>query len=180
MTTTDQPDGSSWRDWSEWWAHVEPLAWFGLLSLGLVMAAWLPVVSGWAWPVVSAVAALAIIINSGKHDSRLCSRCAAKTPLNPERAVRRARWVLWLYHRSLLTFGLGMGFALAAWFAPPDVGGWSTVGVFAVLSLIALIDLMHRRARWWCPYCPRWGGGDDGPEEVAPTPRPTPVGVKQA
>jgi len=67
----------------------------------------------------------------------------------------------------------------AFYLVPEPFNALCQLGVLALIVVEVWVELKHRPLARWCPYCPRWGGGDDGPEEVAPTPRPTPVGVKQ-
>ena len=86
---------------------------------------------------------------------------------------------MWLHHHRYVVY--------LAWFAawafqdrvPKTVGGLFVIGIFLALVLLTTVDLLHRPLQPWCPRCPKWGGGDDGPEERTPTPLPQPSGVKQ-
>lgn len=178
MSTTKHSDGAAWWEWAEWYAHKEPAV------LVLLFASAFPAAllgwPGWAWPTLSVIGVTAILANRVRHRRSLCTRCAAKTPINPAQAVARSRWALWLHHRDDEAFTVSLVLIAAYYLVPKPFNALCQLALFAMIIAGVCVDLKHRPLARWCPYCPRWGGGDDGPEEVTPTPRPTPVGVKQA
>lgn len=111
-----------------------------------------------------------------RHDFRLCERCIAATPLDPQAAVQRWRPVLQAYHRYRLRMAIGLA-AIAAFIAvalvrhPPWWLPVLAVAAFVIIGLLNTIQHRHRRLYPWCPWC-RWEGGGD--EELVPdVPAPT-------
>jgi hypothetical protein len=176
--TTTEPDGASWREWSEWWAHQRPWTWIALFGIGI--ATILLHIQTWMWSAFSLAAVLAIVINGWRHDATLCARCAAKTPLNPQPVVARARWALWLHHQNNWAAVIAIALIISRDYVPKPVDAAIVVALFVGVSLFNAVALRHRPLQRWCPYCPRWGGGDDGPRETTPVGPPQPSGVKQA
>ena len=110
------------------------------------------------------------------HDSRLCERCVAATPLDTQAAVDRWRPALRWEHRLRWRLAvLIVSTALLVWtgsFHPEPWWGWLAV-IPAILgySSIFISAWQHRRLYPWCPFC-RWDDGGD--EEVSPdVPAPT-------
>jgi hypothetical protein len=115
-----------------------------------------------------------VILDFSYHEERLCERCIAATPLDPQKAVTRWDRFLRLYHHmrvvKILTF------AIIVWFfAGPWVGGhhwWAyaiNVVAFLLIGVTFTMTHTHRRLYPWCPYC-KWGGR--GEPEVVPDPDP--------
>lgn len=109
------------------------------------------------------------------HESRLCERCIAATPLDTQAAVDRWRPVLWWNHQPGWRFTtLGASVAVSLWIAgQAHLAWWAWVLVVAGLSsygFFFLSSLLHRRLYPWCPYC-RW---DDGGDEEVPPDVPAP------
>jgi hypothetical protein len=108
------------------------------------------------------------------HDSRLCERCAAATPLDPQAAVARWRPALWGFHRLGVPV---LVVALAVWVVGGLVHGrpWWEWPVYAVvlasIGVSVWATAKHRDLYPWCPWC-RWRDGGD--EEEAPDPAPAP------
>jgi hypothetical protein len=147
---------------------------------------------GWAATVVLLPAMAAAIVGQRIHDGRLCERCVTTMPLNgAERAERRRRILRTVHTTSepirlagrpivppLALYMLG-GLAAVAVIveaAGLERGGHAALALVAALFYVPLAGLMlaislHARLQPWCPYC-RWGGGGDGPHEVAPDPDP--------
>jgi hypothetical protein len=179
VTTTGQPDGASWREWSEWWAHRTAWAWVAALGIGLdiIWLAW----PTWVWTVVFTSVVVVLTLNLIHHDMSVCSRCLAKMPADPKRAVRRHRWALWLHHHRPLIYVVWFGMWLARDNVSQVVQALSVLSIFVGLVLLTTVELLHRPLQLWCPRCPRrgWGGGG-GEDHTTPTPRPTPVGEKRS
>lgn len=132
----------------------------GVLSW-IVTAVWL------AWYVT-------IMFDFHYHEARLCERCIAATPLDPQKAVNRWDRLLRVYHSKKVL--IGMTISVVAWFfTAPWVAGhhwWGNAISLVALLVIAVIlttSHVHRRLYPWCPYC-RWGGRGDA--EVVPDPDP--------
>ena len=131
----------------------------------------------WAMDAFWLAAIAAFMIDLGRHRERLCERCVAASPLDPQAPVDRWRPVLRLHHdrrAMLVVFGaiLAWDFVSAGLFKHPP--SW----VLAVDALVAVvigasyaITWQHRRLYPWCPFC-RWDEG--GEHEVSPK-IPTPA-----
>lgn len=127
----------------------------------------------WVTSVTAFVIIAAVFAQVAVHDRRLCERCAASTPLDPQRSVTRWKLLLRLSHVKRLTFALmavltvklilEQAFRPAGWLFAFDEATTAVLGVF-VLSWWA-----HSRLQPWCPWC-HWGGGGD--HEEAPEPDP--------
>lgn len=139
---------------------------------------------GWlSWPV--GVLAVAWILSFGAdaayHDSHLCERCIAATPLDTQKAVDRWRPALWLFHRKRLYVGTLL--AMIAWIFISAIifrghHWWTDIAnsvIVIVLVISGVITWTHRRLYPWCPWC-NWGKGGD--EEKVPDPDPEDHGVK--
>lgn len=108
--------------------------------------------------------------------ARMCVGCAKRTPLDPQAAIERHSWALFITHlaahRPLFTWlwlaGI-CGLGLAAWavtdvrlfYAPWDI----------VFTLLCYSEWRHHFLQPWCPRC-RGDWGDGGDPEVVPDPDP--------
>ena len=116
-----------------------------------------------------AVAVVCFYCDLRWHGMRLCERCAAQTPLDPQRSVRRWKPALRSVHeirdRKIIIAAL-LAIALAPVFMPPGAG---TTALYVVVNVIILAMWVamwrHNRLQPWCPWC-NWGRGGD--EEVSP------------
>ena len=133
-------------------------------------------VLSWAVTAVWVAWFVTIQFDFNYHEARLCERCIAATPLDPQKAVNRWDWVLRISHskKALITttFAVVVWFFTAPWVAA-DHHWWGSVINVAALLVIALIVTathVHRRLYPWCPYC-RWGGRGEE-EEFVPDPDP--------
>lgn len=157
-------------------AHLTPL--LCALSVATAVPRWL-YADGWVIGVSDTVGFLVLIgMMIGIFHSvgtRLCEACAAATPLDPARTVKRNRWALWLAHKVydrsfqfvlvLLVAILGVG-QLAKWLDMP----WLNAP-FTVLTAGFMFGCWrHHQLQPWCPYCGRWDDG--GEREVVPDPDP--------
>lgn len=107
------------------------------------------------------------------HQARLCDRCAAATPLNPQAQVNRWRSLLRLFHKRPAVFVF-----VGAYFALIVVGGLlppkspaAIATQLAPMPVIAAIFFMigkHRALQPWCPWC-RWDDGGDHEQAPIPT-----------
>ncbi len=127
------------------------------------------------WPdlAVNAVFITSILSDFGYHSDRLCERCIAATPLDPQAAVSRWKPALRLFHARRI-----VGFALIAtiawWFGSPwlyhvhHIPWWvyagNTVALLATAGYL-LSSHIHRRLYPWCPWC-HWDDGGDA--EISP------------
>lgn len=110
------------------------------------------------------------------HSRHLCERCAAKTPLDPQRAITRWRLALLGYHRGVLQAAF---IAVLSWialtailFRGPQWPYWADladIGIQVFIATVILFSWKHSRLQPWCPYC-RWGDG--GEPETVPGPDP--------
>lgn len=160
------------------------LLWLGHYSLWFLWAfiavAVASTVSHWGFLAGSAAVLTVILIVAmvagAWHDLRLCERCIAATPLDPQAAVQRWRPVLRIYHHHRLRIATGLA-AIAAFTAFPFVrhAPWwlysLAITAFVIIGLLNTIQHRHRMLYPWCPWC-RWEGGGD--EELVPdVPAPT-------
>lgn len=128
----------------------------GVMS-GLIGAAW-------------CVWAVSMAADAGYHVHRLCERCIAASPLDPQAAVARWKAALRVHHSKPLMIGALL--AVLGWFLLDGrIRHWSwwALGADAVavtlIGLVNVADYKHRRLYPWCPWC-HWGDG--GSEEVSP------------
>ena len=102
------------------------------------------------------------------HSMRLCERCAALTPIDPQTSVRRWRQALRSVHlvkdrkAALLAF---VAITVAPALTHGAVSRWLYVVAAAVVGSFWVATWRHGRLRPWCPWC-NWGKGGD--EEVSP------------
>jgi hypothetical protein len=123
----------------------------------------------WAGAVTWAGWIIALLAAYGPHRERLCERCAAGTPLDPQAAVTRWKAVLRLQHRAAPMIAMSAAsllgvFAIAVFPRSPWALGLDAAAVVA-LGIPTVAGWKHRQLYPWCPFC-HWGGG--GPQEVSP------------
>lgn len=132
---------------------------------------------GWLNALSSALAYLgiaALVAWFTQHMNFLCERCAAATPLDPQKAVSRRRLLLRLTHVEWF-FWIMTGTIVAQiagdQFLPhgPAAYAWDAAFSLALLVFCAAV-WAHQRLQPWCPWC-SWGKGD-GEHEEAPDPDP--------
>lgn len=113
----------------------------------------------------------AMLADRGVHQERLCERCVAASPLDPQAAVDRWKRVLRLHHArgamlALLGAVIGWDLTAGALFHHPPVWALAISALASVaLGMTYAVTWQHRRLYPWCPFC-RWGEG--GAEEVSP------------
>jgi hypothetical protein len=113
------------------------------------------------------------LIDRKFHLSRLCDRCAAGTPLDPQASVERWIRFLRLDHAVGRTLLLALAFLALVWWGERQHTWLSAaVDIMFVLWLVALstAEYMHRKLYPWCPYC-HWDDGGDH-EEAPDVPAP--------
>jgi len=158
-----------------------PAMWLGHYSLQLL---WLAVavtvaddatgqtssVLEWAGVAAFTLWIVASMADGGVHRERLCERCVAATPLDPQASVGRWRRALRLHHSRKAT-GVMCGAVLAVSIAADSFRhkpAWALAAsalVWVALGALNVIPLQHRRLYPWCPFC-HWGDGGEG--EVSP------------
>ncbi len=117
-----------------------------------------------------------IMVDFNYHEARLCERCIAATPLDPQKAVNRWDRVLRISHSKkaliTMTFLVVVWFFTAPWITAEHHWWGNAINVAALLVVAVIVTTMHvhRRLYPWCPYC-RWGGRG-GQEEAVPDPDP--------
>ena len=129
----------------------------------------------WVTSVTTAVLVVTVLA-SVRHDARLCERCIAATPLDPQAAVQAWRPVLRLYHRrwlspAVLAVVLTGLLLPAAYRHPPWWAVTANVTAFVLTGLLWTVAQRHRKLYPWCPWC-RWEDGGDyeaSPDVPAPT-----------
>jgi hypothetical protein len=196
MTATDAPGDRPLRPWAAWVARrfrwlPDVLMWTGHYAIYILLAYAAGAVAynvsgrlGWlSWPVTALAIAWIVSFSADMsyHESRLCERCIAATPLDPQKAVDRWRPALRLFHRKNLYVGTLL--AMIAWIFLssiflPGKHGWTAITDTIIVAVIVVsggISWTHRRLYPWCPWC-RWGKG--GHPEVVPDPDPEDHGVK--
>lgn len=175
--STSTAGNDRWRRTSTWLAHRAPWVLFTVLgaviahdlfdsSSSLVfMAELVMVLLGWV-----------TIVISGRHEMKLCERCAAAIPLDPTAAAIRYRWALWLHHRRGRFFLATLTVCMVLWFLSIS-RVLSDIAAYGPLMVIYRAGLRHRPLVRGCPECRGWrGDGGAGPPAV--TPDPLPVGQK--
>lgn len=127
------------------------------------------------WPVLSRLVGVAwvlwlfdlMIVDKSYHDARLCERCIAATPLNPEAAAERWDRCLQLEHSGFrMSLVLFTVVGLNLWIQTyHDWIGYLT-DALVLMSIVVVYgaEYAHRRLYPWCPYC-HWRDGGD-PEYV--------------
>ena len=179
---------NSWRNLSRdtFRSEHRSLMWFGHYSvyvLGVAILAaigidglgsphgltrWLGVIPWLTWLAV-------IFFAIPHHQHRLCERCAAQLPADPQATSERWRPAFWFEHSKwrYAPSAVLIAFVAATWW----VHGWPLWFYLANSALLAgiwvgyLAMWEHVRLQPWCPWC-HWGEGGD--EEVSPeTPVPS-------
>ena len=164
------------------------LMWLGHHSIKLMAAALLIVTAyyltglyngpdpvGWAMAGVWLFWYFTMILDERYHTARLCERCVAATPLDPQAAVSRWRPALRVKHARkaeaaglilVVVWSFGGPLVVSSHSWPYRAGG---VLVALILAGVAGTGWVHRKLYPWCPWC-NWGGG--GEHEEAPDPDP--------
>jgi hypothetical protein len=170
--------------------------WLAIPFTALIIAADATGRPGWlTWTEAGAQAAFiaALIISFTYHDAKLCERCMAATPLDPQAAVNRWRPALRLDHTRwllliVLIANLAWGQLTAYLFIngvhalglPRHHAPWAyfTQDIPMVIIIVGYWTILrvHRNLYPWCPWC-KWGRGG-GPQEAVPDPDPEDHGVK--
>lgn len=160
-----------------WLGHYSNYVLLAVLALGIAGAA-----TGQNQGPLGDVAAafgvvwIAAMLASFYHNARLCERCVAASPLDPQAEVDRWRLMLRWEHLPWVqtVSALGYGVWIAFLFHYHHVPWWYWIPGAVLVPLfvsVVIADRQHRRLYPWCPWC-HWGGGGD--EEVAPdVPAPT-------
>lgn len=159
----------------------KPVAWLGHYS---VLLLWVAVAAGVAnnttglrIAAVSTMASVAWIAwivawaaDYGYHQSHLCERCVAASPLNPQAVAARRKGILRAHHARKAQLAV-LAFVVAWMVADPLMrhpAAWTYVLnalVLVALGVNGAVTWQHRRLYPWCPFC-RWGDG--GSHEVSP------------
>lgn len=176
MTTAE---GSAAREPSSitvWLTHAMPA--LCVINLATSVPTWL----GWSAfrEVVSGVgvgaffAMLAALTHVSR--ARLCVACTKQTPLDPQAAIERHSWALfithlaarrplytWLWMVGIMALGITAVHVLGVslFYAPWDIA----------FTLLCYSEWRHHYLQPWCPYC-RGGWEDGGEPEVVPEPDP--------
>lgn len=128
------------------------------------------------WPVtVFAVLWLgSFAVDFNYHESRLCERCIAATPLDPQAAVSRWKLLLRARHRRVFHVGVlgAILVCLVLRFTVASGAHWygyvlDTIVLVPVIAM-TVADLVHRRLYPWCPWCHWDDGGDKEPSPDIP------------
>jgi hypothetical protein len=150
---------------------------------------------GWlTWVLAPAIVLFygSVIIDSQYHHARLCGRCFAAAPLDPQAAVDKWRPVLRADHKNRMILAiLGANFLWSVLIGSLLVDGvrWAGLPAHHAAWAYLLHDLpvivivisywvmarKHRDLYPWCPWC-HWRDGGD--EEEIPDPDPEDHGVK--
>lgn len=163
----------------EWWPAFAHQAWKMLLVAYIsCVAQTFLAPAAFLWAVANVAAMIALIITESRHDRRLCERCIADWPLNPEESVRRARRRLRAFHWLVERLPRRHQYALMAAIAVPYMaaGIWLSdfgfavfsAGLYSLIGMGAVVNRAHWKLQPWCPQC-RGGGGDTfSPDPVTP------------
>jgi hypothetical protein len=122
---------------------------------------------------LSYVSLASILAWLAQHMNFLCERCAAATPLDPEKAVRRRRLMLRLTHLDWffwILIGIIVAQVAGDHFIPKGPARYAYDAAFLLVVLVFCASTWaHQRLQPWCPWC-RWGRG--GEHEAVPDPDP--------
>jgi hypothetical protein len=176
--------------------HNSTLMWLGHHSIKIMVPAMLIVVAyyltglynapdpvGWTIAGVWLFWYFTMTLDERYHEARLCERCVAATPLDPQAAVSRWKPALRATHARnartavlilILAWAFGGAYVVSSHSWPYRAGG---VLVALILAGIAVADWVHRKLYPWCPWC-NWGGGGEHEEVPDPDPadsKPLPV-----
>lgn len=163
-------------------AHSIP----GLMAVALaVRAAWLLKLAP-AFSALDAFSSLALMVGVVAlvlhlRNGGLCLRCIRNTPLNPELAVNRNKFFLWVLHLQGKRFWRIYGVCLLIMlvgnaYASGFILTLTNLPLDAVFFSMMWATWQHHRLGPWCPYCRGWDEG--GEEEVVPDPDPAEKGVR--
>jgi hypothetical protein len=115
-----------------------------------------------------------LLVDKRYHAPRLCERCIAATPLDPQASVDRWLRFLRMEHETGRWFlVMAAVFGLDVWVDSWHhwLGDVTDFMLMAVLATVYAAEYIHRRLYPWCPFC-HWGDGGD--HEAAPdVPAPT-------
>lgn len=127
-------------------------------------------IAGGAWVLFIAAA----VIDHGYHEERLCERCVAATPLDPQAAVQRWMTALRLHHSRWRLWGmavlLGVILAVTLVFGKATWTYWLDALFALYVVLFTAADWEHRRLYPWCPFCHWDDGGAKEPSPDVPAP----------
>lgn len=171
MTTEERPGRGESR-LLMWAGHYSAYLFLPVVAASIITS---PLPAGfWAWATLPLWIAwvFSLIIGEGYHQERLCERCIASSPLDPQAAVERWRPALrWEHDRRLKLIVM---LAVLAWIVGSNLV-WKHMQPWWVYVLSALAMLVlggsyiatyqHRRLYPWCPWC-HWDDG--GGEEISP------------
>jgi len=108
------------------------------------------------------------------HNHRLCERCVAAAPLDPQGQVNRWKRVLRLHHQAwpwLVAFAFFVPRVVLSYFFPDNPALFAADAVLITyVALLVMTSWTHRRLYPWCPYC-HWDDGGDS-EAVPDVPAP--------
>lgn len=173
MTVTEGPRPGRGDGLTMWLGHHNNMLWLGFAALNVAQDALGSPDGGpvtWLGNAYTAVFLYSLWAEFRVHNHRLCERCVASSPLDPQAAVGRwrpalrlvhARWVMGVVIAVLLArIVLGHVFRPVPWWLlATDAAVMASFGCFAVAYWA------HRRLYPWCPWC-HWGGGGD--HEMSP------------
>lgn len=154
-----------------------------VLMLVLDMPAWFDIASLRVYTDLPTLVLVFVIFYCLIHAPRspMCTGCVRVVPLDPQRAIERNAWPLWLSH-VMDDHPLGTWVFL--------FGGSATTAVLVHLtgvnpfyipydlafSAMCYSAWRHHYLQTWCPRCRDWGDG--GEPEVVPTPDPVERGTR--
>lgn len=177
MTSSLDPE-TPWTRFATRFAHWHPLYELAIL---VVLVAGLFTQAAFPLLLLVLLAEFAGNTIAHRHHHRLCSRCAAKTPLDPAAAVKRHRRALRYVHRNpkrvLAVYAGATLIVLISYFWPSPATGLASllvlISFFVDCSASSYTMLRHRPLQPWCPWCQRRWRRDD---EDIPAPQPVPTG----
>lgn len=125
------------------------------------------------WYIDGPMAAVQVLFFVGMivHLRDLCERCIGAMPLDPEKAINREKFFLWLNHAWWLRLTMIIEMLLTDVFLKADgvldrsVNTWYDLWI----ALIFTAMLRHSRLEPWCPWCRGGGGGGEVEEVPDPT-----------
>jgi hypothetical protein len=161
------------------WAGHYSLAILVVVIGGLIALSAAGRVHGWRLDVTTVLTMawlFILLVADPHHDRRLCERCAAATPLDPESAARHWHPAFIVAHSKIIKY-IPMIFIVGLIAFTWHVKGqplWeyvaNSVGLF-LSFLVYMSSWQHTRLQPWCPFC-NWGHGGEH-EEVPDVPAPT-------
>lgn len=147
-------------------------AWAGIVLYAAGALSWKTPAEGPA-VTVSVFVIIAAAATSWYHGRRLCERCIAETPLDPQAEVEKRMRVLRAHHsrRMRVIENTGFGIVFLCQFISYFSRGWALWALILISAVLFSQGITlyiwdrHGRLRPWCPWC-HWGDG--GNEEVSP------------